>query len=374
MKNIAIIGGGIGGLTTAIALHRKGFNVEVFESAKAFGDVGSGINLAINATQIFKRLGIYEKVKEAGNIIHSMKVRGKDLSEIITTDFRKMEEEFGVQNITIHRYALHQVLLKQLDNVAIHNGKSLLRITEKTRDILLEFDDGTIVNVDLVIGADGIHSVVRKSLFGDTILRDANQVCWRGISSMKDFRQYQNELNEVWEKGKRFGFVNINETDVYWYALIDKNRHKTNTSVHNEFCDFHPDILKILDHTPKEKIIFNEIWDLKPIKRWQKGKICVLGDAAHATTPNMGQGACQAIESAWQIVESLTLYDDVTEAFTDYQNKRIKRAHYVVNTSWKLGKMAQSNNPFVIAIRNAIMKMLSNRSKEKQNRKLFKIN
>ena len=373
MKTIAIIGGGIGGLTTAIALRKRGFEVEVFETASVFKDVGSGINLGINATQIFQKLGLYDDVVKEGNIIHRMKATNKKLQPITISEFENAEKKFGVKNVTIHRYVLHKILLEALVGVTIHLNKQLLSLKNKENAVHLEFKDGTKATFDLVIGADGIHSAVRQSIFDNTSLRDANQVCWRGISQTNIDNKYNSELNEVWDKGKRFGFVQINPNEIYWYALIDKDKFEKGMKPSNVFNDYHKDIQNILGNTTADKIIFSEIWDLKPFNNWHKGNVCLLGDAAHATTPNMGQGACQAIESAYVLANSLAENSDTSEAFKASQSQRIKRTHYIVNTSWKLGKLAQSNNRFIIFLRNTIMKALTNSMKEKQSNKLFNV-
>ena len=113
-----------------------------------------------------------------------------------------------------------------------------------------------------------------------------------GISSVKLNEEYMKELNEIWGKGKRFGFVPINKSEVYWYALMDKEKFiKKDEDLIALFSDYHQIVHKIIESTPKEKVICNEIWDLKPIKVWYKGSVCLLGDAAHATTPNLGQGS-----------------------------------------------------------------------------------
>lgn len=373
MKKITIIGAGIGGLTTAIALRKNGFSVEVFESAPEFKKMGAGINLAMNAMQVFKKLGVYEDIMLAANYTDTMRSVDEKLKPIGIVNFKNLESEYGVKNAAIHRAVLHEVLLKHLADTPIYLDKKLLSLKQVSNKVQLEFKDGTTHEADIVIGADGIHSAVRNSIFTDTELRDAEQVCWRGVSNIP-LNTSQMELTEAWGKGSRFGFVHIDDQSVYWYALINKDQLRDHhTYPQTYFKDYHPLVQEIIENTPSSEILFNEIWDLKPIEIWYKGNVCLLGDAAHATTPNMGQGACQAIESAMTLSICLSKEDIPIKAFSRYQAMRKEKANYIVNTSWKLGEIAQSSNPFIILLRNFIVRLIPSSATEKQNRKVFTV-
>ena len=151
----------------------------------------------------------------------------------------------------------------------------------------------------------------------------AKQICWRGITKIELPKKYQTELNEPWGKGKRFGFVAIAKNEYYWYALTDykANYQKEfkNINLVDFYSDFHPIVQKILNSTPKENILTNEMLDLKPISTWYKNNVCLLGDSAHATTPNLGQGACQAIESALVLANCLGQHKSPESAFKEFQ-------------------------------------------------------
>lgn len=374
MKKITIVGAGIGGLTAAIALKKRGFEVEIFESAPEFKRAGSGINLAMNAMQVYRELGVYDDILSAANYTNVMKSVTPELKTIAIVDFKKLEPEFGVKNVAIHRATLHEILLKHLDDTPVHLGKSLASLHQNSETVTLEFKDGSTHESDLVIGADGIHSAVRNSIFTQTELRDAQQLCWRGISKANVDPSYKTELNEAWGKGSRFGFVRIDDDSIYWYALIDKNLLKLGeTNPQEYFKDYHTLVQQIIKETPTSDIIFNEIWDLNPIEKWYQGNVCLLGDAAHATTPNMGQGACQAVESAMTLSLCLSEENTREKAFERYQKMRKEKAVGVVKSSWRLGKIAQSSNPFTIFIRNVITRIIPKSVVEKQNRKLFTV-
>ncbi|MDH5380545.1 MAG: FAD-dependent monooxygenase [Cyclobacteriaceae bacterium] len=376
MKKITIIGAGIGGLTTAIALKKQGFEVEIFEQSKEFTNAGSGILLAPNAMQVFKTIAVYNDVLQMGNYVKRLKAVTKNLSTLSNMEYKKFEDEYGVKTIAIHRATLHKVLMSHLSDIPIHVNKKVESVYQENEEVQISFTDGSHHKTELLIGADGLHSPIRKSIFNNTSLRDSGQVCWRGISEIKLNGGLEEELNECWGKGKRFGFVRISYNQIYWFAVLNKKQYPdSNTNLTSAFELFHPTILNLIKSTPAEKIIHNEIWDLKPIENWFSGNICLLGDAAHATTPNMGQGAAQAIESALALSLCLKESPDNTQkAFQRYQELRKEKANYITNTSWRIGKIAQTNNTVLCILRNLISKVMPASVMEKQNKKVYDIN
>ncbi len=374
MKKITIVGAGIGGLTAAIALKQKGFEVELFEHTPEFKNAGSGINLASNAMQVYQKLGLHDAILSRAHHTRSMNLRSKNMDYLAQVNLEKLETEFGVKGVAIHRATLHQILLDHLEDTPIHLNKKLKCLQQSDSGVRLEFADGSIHNAGTVIGADGIHSAVRKSVLGDSPLRDARQLCWRGISTAP-IDKYDGELNEIWGQGNRFGFVRIARDKIYWYALVNKSRYADpKINLTQVFADYHPTVLALLKDTPQEHIICSEIWDLKPIKKWHKQHVCLLGDAAHATTPNMGQGACQAIESALALSICLQEENNTELAFGRYEKMRMEKAHHVVHSSWRVGKMAHWNNPISASLRNLALKITPESVMEKSNRKIFELN
>ena len=375
---ISIIGAGIGGLTTAIALKQKGFEVEIFEASEDFGKAGSGINLAINAMQVFKRLGLYEEIAALGNHTNSLRLTDEKLNTITNVSLLNSEKIHQVKAFAIHRATLHTILVNRLQDVKIHLGKRLKSLTQTENEVNFEFEDGTAYTSNLIIGADGIHSVVRKAIFDNTTLRLAKQVCWRGIVKIETLQKYQTQLTELWGRGKRFGFVHINEDEVYWYALANyKTDYKTefsNSDLEELFSDFSPIVQSIISKTDKKSIIINEMMDLKPISSWHNQHVCLIGDAAHATTPNLGQGACQAIESAYVLATCLAIEKNTELAFHKYEKIRKKNAEKIVNTSWSVGKMAHLENKYLLFFRNKMMRLIPDKITEKQSTSIYKLN
>lgn len=373
-ETVDIIGAGIGGLTTALMLKQKGLNVNIFESSAEIKPVGAGIILANNAMQVLRKLGLQDEIEKAGNMISYMKITDPQLKNISVVDLTEYEKKYGVHNIAIHRGELQEILANAIGSDNIKLSKRLSKI-EKAKLFKLTFEDGSTMESKFVIGADGIKSVVRNQLFDESTLRNANQICWRGICEMDLPKNYHNELNEAWGKGKRFGFVKISAKKVYWYGLTNSKNVKTDqVNLTGLFEEFHIDILNIISSTLREQIIISDIVDLKPIDKWQKGNVCLIGDAAHATTPNLGQGDCQAIEDAYVLGKLLDNGIAIGDAFKKYEDIRRKKAHTIVNTSWSIGKMAHIENGVGIWLRNFVMKNLLNSANKKQMDMVFDLN
>ena len=369
---IAIIGGGIGGLTTALALSQNGQQTTVYESATEIKPVGAGIIMASNAMQVFDKLGVRNKIENAGHKISNIKITDARLNTISTSNLSKFEDKYGVYNVAIHRAELQHILANEIGFQNIQLSKRLLKI-EQESNFKLTFDDNTSINADIVIGADGIRSTIRNQLFGMGNIRDTKQRCWRGVTEVDWTSKYNHEAFEAWDKGKRFGFVNISDTKVYWFAVINDTLRKDNENIIELFKNFHPEIVKIISETKNDKIVFNDIIDLQPINKWQQGKVCLVGDAAHATTPNMGQGACQAVEDAYILGKLFGQGKSAEEAFTQYEKLRMGKAHFIVNTSWTIGKVAHFQNSAAVWLRNALVKTIPKSVNEKQLDKIFNI-
>src|SRR5690606_13027243 len=202
-------------------------------------------------------------------------------------------------------------------------------------------------------------------------IRDSGQICWRGICELALGERYLHSALEAWGPGRRFGFVALNSRQVYWYAVANEDAAGTDLSL--LFKDFHPEVLDMIAATPATSIFFSHLYDLKPIHQWAQGKVCLIGDAAHATTPNLGQGACQAVEDAYVLGKLFAQGLSVEEVFRQYQALRIKKAHQVVKTSWTIGKVSHWQNPLGTGVRNFVMKNLPASVRHKQLEPLFEL-
>lgn len=371
--NITIIGAGIGGLTTAIALKQKGFEVELFEAAPEIREVGAGISLAFNAMQVYQHLGLAETIRQAGYQASRMKITDAKLKPISCIDLAPFYQKYGVPVVAIHRGVLQKKLVENLEGTAIHLHKKLKAIEKDDKALILHFEDGTQHSAQLLIGADGIHSPTRNYVYPEAQLRDAHQPCWRGITHFELPAAQQHQLLEMWGKGKRFGFTHIDGQRVYWYALVNQKADSADINLAATFQDFNPLVGQIIESTPTDKIIKADLIDLKPIDRWHTDNICLIGDAAHATTPNMGQGACQAIEDAW-VLSNCLAKDAPPLAFQKFQALRMPKAKKVVNMSWQIGGLAHWENSIGVWLRNALLRATPKSIAQRQNEWIYEVN
>lgn len=369
-KKIAIIGSGISGLTLGLYLKLKGIDCDIYESAHSIQPVGAGIVLANNAMQIYYKMGIGRLLENSGNIVSDIYITDAFLNQLSHLDLSSFEKKFNSKYVAIHRAELQKILANEFGRDKLHLSKQLKSIHQGDQ-YKIEFEDGSCEYVDVIIGADGIHSKVRKHITSNDEIRNTQQLCWRGVVNIEKIKDFNTKTYECWGKGMRFGFSKINKEEIYWFAVIKSHLLDNKKSLVQTFKDFHPEITKMIIATDPSTIHYSQIIDLKPIKTWHKGNICLIGDAAHATTPNMGQGACQGIEDAYVLGELLIRENEPTIAFTKFNNLRRSKAHHIVNSSWKIGQVAHFDNTLLIHGRKIMMKIMPKSFKKKQLEKLF---
>lgn len=356
---ILIVGAGIGGLTSAIALQKLGIETAVFERALTTKPVGAGLGIGANAMKGLDELGISKQVLQKGNVLEETVFNDQAGRLITKIDFRLLSERYG-ESITIHRAELHQVLLQHVKENSMFYEKKCVDFVESTDGVAVYFEDGTSETGDYVIAADGIHSLFRKKLVPGSAPRYAGYTCWRGVM---ESRSINNKLAiETWGRQGRFGIVPLADHQVYWFACINAPFQDPRIAgfgkeeILSVFKDFHQPIPEVIRMTPGEAIIQNDIIDIAPIKQFAFGRILLLGDAAHATTPNMGQGAGQAIEDAIALFNCLKEYRTVENAFKKYEMMRLKRTAKIIKMSRTIGRFAQLENRVMIGIRDSLLR------------------
>lgn len=376
---IAIVGGGIGGLCTAIALQKAGLETIVFESSPEFKPVGAGLMLGNNAIRALAKLGLDQVVVEAGRILEAIIIcdkKGKPLSKMNT---KFVSEQFGTDNVAIHRAALHEILLRNLKSDTLAFGKKCVDFYQEGKKVRLKFEDGTEETVDYVIASDGIHSVFRKKLIPNSSPRYAGYTCWRGVVNIGQSELDQDVATETWGSNGRFGIVPLAEHKVYWFACVNAPMNDSETStfrknkIYSIFKDYHNPIPKLINATKDEDIIRNDIIDIAPIKQFAFGRVLLIGDAAHATTPNMGQGAGQAIEDAIFLASCLNKTLKIEDAFKHFEILRVKRTAKIIKMSRRIGHVAQSRNPIIINIRDSMLRRVTPSSQLRRLKFLYDI-
>lgn len=352
MKAI-IIGGGIGGLTAALALQRTGVEVEVYEQADEPRAAGAGLSLWANAVRALNQLSpaiLRDHVPVAGAI------RRWDGVPLSTMDVDALRARYGSPTVVVHRVDLMHALLAETGDV-VRYGKRLACYEGSTA----VFEDGSGAEGDILIGADGIHSQVRGQMHPASQPVYRGYAAWRGVVRFPHAR-VDGMWGESWGKGTRFGLIPLTDERVYWFATANRPAgtppadHKV--MLCGLFSDWHQPIGDVINATPDEAVLYNDIADLEPLPYWVNGRTVLLGDAAHAMTPNMGQGACQAIEDGLALARMLHQHERVEDALQAYQAARLPHTRKVVLRSRSIGQMGQMSNPVLIPLRNRIMRWM----------------
>ncbi len=221
-KNITIVGGGIAGLTTAIALNKAGFFTTIFEAAPEVKAVGAGLALAANAMKAFQKIGIAEDVIAEGRILPAFLLLDQQGKQLAKTNSEALSKKYGVDNFTIHRADLHRVLLSKLDPSTVHSNKRIVDIITQGEKTILTFQDGSTHETEVLVAADGIHSPIRKKLLPDSKERYAGYTCWRAI--IDNTKLQITESSETWGSNGRFGIVPLAHNKIYWFACINAKR------------------------------------------------------------------------------------------------------------------------------------------------------
>lgn len=374
--NITIIGGGIAGLSTALALNKLGFHCELYERARQLNEVGAGIWMQPNALKVLDWLGLGIIVRQNGMLLDQVYITNSQLVPFKKTALEVVQDEKGNKIVAIHRAVLQKIMYEALPKDTVKLGYEFNSLDYNENQIKISVGDKEIVT-DLLIGADGINSKVRGCIFVNTPKRFSGQTCWRGISEIRIPKEFQNTGIESWGKKIRFGFSQITENQVYWFAVINTKQNETDNTetikseLQQFFKSFHPLVLEIIDQTKSEKIIRSDISDLKRLDRWHKDKVVLVGDAAHATTPNMGQGAGQGIEDAYYLANILAKKILIDQTLDLFESTRREKVDYVVNNSWRFGQMAHSG--FGQLIMKAIIKLTPDKVMKQQMNKLYSL-
>lgn len=380
MHNVIIIGAGIGGLTTAIGMRQRGLDAVVYEATPELRPVGAGIQVPPNAMQVLQRLGLAEAVQQAGVPLRQAEIVDAHQGLLQRVELGAAERQYGFPNVAIHRARLHSVLLGALDQRQVQLGKACQSVEQTAEGVQVCFSDGSTSQADIAIGADGLRSIVRQHLFPNVQLRYSGQSSYRAIAPCTLPDAFEGVGQEIWGPGCRFGFAAIAPGEVYWYATVDAPAGEQDAPGSAKarlvklFAAFPPPVPVMLQATPEAHILRTDMFDFMPIPSWHSGRIVLLGDAAHATTPNLGQGGAQAIEDGYVLAQCLAQHQQPTYAFAAYEAVRRKKAALVVKRSWQLGKITHWQHPLARAARNALVRATPASATARQFEALYRLN
>ncbi|WP_313954110.1 FAD-dependent monooxygenase [Accumulibacter sp.] len=346
--SMAVIGGGIGGLAAGLSLLRAGVDVHVYEQSRGLSEVGAGIQVSPNASRVLHRLGLAEALAMSGvKPVAWHQRRWDDGRTLLRTPLGEdIEAAFGFPHYQIHRADLLDALAGAFPAERFHAGHRLTRLAEHEDHVEAEFESGTHIGVDALVGADGIHSTVRCSRFGPDIPHYTGCVAYRGLVPADRLAHLDLEVTaQIWMgPGKHFVHYFVQNRRLLNFIAVIEQDSWTRESWTDQgevadalaaFAGWHPQIRGILEGV--DKTFLWALFDRKPLARWSVGRVTLLGDACHAMLPFMAQGAAQAIEDGATLAVCLSKVDarDVPDALRRYETLRQPRASRIQALSAK---------------------------------------
>jgi FAD-dependent urate hydroxylase len=350
---VIVVGAGIGGLTTHLVCKRAGFEVEHYERQAHLGPAGAGIVLWPNGVKILLTLGLGEPLKKIGHRLERVVTRTNEGAPLFEMPVGDLERKLGAPVYPVSRTDLQTVLVDAVGADTLHLGANCVRVEQNDSSATAYFEDGRTATGDVVVGADGIHSVIRNDIVGEVAPRYSGIVNWVGLLA-NDGLQPEHVGYEFLGEGKRCGLLPLADKRVYFgFACTMKEGSQPPVAgwrgeLRDLFGSWPAPVPAVLERFEEAELKYLEIRDLPPLTRWSQGRLTLLGDAAHATTPTLGQGGCQAMEDAILLARCLgstTL--GVADGLTRYEAKRKERAEMIVARSRKKVETMHATDPSV---------------------------
>jgi salicylate hydroxylase len=338
---VAIVGGGIGGLAAALALEQRGAETIVCEQSGALSEIGAGLNLTPNTVKALRSLGLNEAVEGIGYETDFLNIRnwksGRFTSRQRRGDYRR---EFGAPNLSAHRADLIRILAESLKSTDVRLGARCIAVQGNARNAVARFADGSEIEADIVVGADGIHSVVRKSLFGADAPRFTGCICWRGMAEAAAVpREIPVADGALWmgphghvvhypvRRGELINIVAHLDSDAWteesWTQECDVSEPM------QAYADWSPTLTRLFPYS--NRWYKWALYDREPLQAWNQGRATLLGDSAHAMLPYLGQGAAMAIEDGCVFAAMVARHrDDLDAALAGYERLRVPRSRAAV--------------------------------------------
>lgn len=337
--NVVIIGAGMGGLTTGIALKKFGHQVTIFEQAEQILPVGAAISLWSNGVKCLNYLGLHEQIAKLGGQMDNLAYVDGLTGDVMTEfSLQPLIEEVGQRPYPVSRAELQNMLMDEFGREDIHLGKRMAALQQKDDQVEIEFADGSSILADVLVGADGTHSITRTYVLGEKVERRyAGYVNWNGLVEISSDLAPADQWTTYVGEGKRASLMPVADNRFYFFldvpleAGLENDKSKYKETLQSYFKGWCPQVQTLIERLDPQKTNRVEICDIEPFAQFYKGRVVLVGDAAHSTTPDIGQGGCQAMEDAIYLARSLQINTlSVEDALRRYQEKRNQRANELV--------------------------------------------
>jgi 2-polyprenyl-6-methoxyphenol hydroxylase-like FAD-dependent oxidoreductase len=364
MKAI-IVGAGISGLSTGVGLRRAGAEVTVFERGRGLASVqaGGGMHLWNNAMSALQRMGIAERVESVGEGVDHFSWYTNHGRLMGSGDVTELTRRVGAPAVGLTRADLHSALTAAAGDDMIQFGSELTGFEADATGVTVRLADGREERADVLIGADGIKSKVREQLQGEAEPRYSGVVVCQAVAKSDQQLIPPRVYGMLWGRGTRFGYYPVNG-GAFWYLLVAAPKDlfadpaSRREKIAKYIAGWADPVPRLLETSTDADLIPGNIVDREPAKKWGEGRVTMVGDAAHAMTPFLGQGGGQGIEDAAVLTECLKGATDLPRALRAYENMRRGRTADITRRAFKVGQTTSLRNPVACAVRNRLMTVL----------------
>jgi 2-polyprenyl-6-methoxyphenol hydroxylase-like FAD-dependent oxidoreductase len=369
VSKVLVIGGGIGGLTAARALTRAGFEVAVYERAASLKQiqVGGAIHVWHNGMRGLQRLGLADRVQSLGGAaatVDTAEFRNWQGKLLFSWSPEETQQRVGAPTVGVIRPELHRVLVDGLDGAALHLGRECTGFDQTPSGVIAHFKDGSSEAGDLLIGADGLRSAVRRGLLGEQQLRFAKYASWQSLCEYDHEQTREGLFRVIWGPGARFLFYHVGTGRLYWEGIYATEPGGSDPpgarrqAVLAKFEAWASPVPEIIAATREEAIMRGDVYDRPASKRWGEGRVTMLGDAAHPMTNAVGQGANMTIEDSVVLGSALRDAADPAAGLRSYEQKRMRRSASTAALAHNMTALSRWSNPVALKVRDRLLPML----------------
>lgn len=352
LKKVGIIGAGPGGLATAIALRKQGIEVHIYERATAFRPIGAGVTLSPNGIRSLAAIDtdIVQQLQQQGSQLNRFRIRTAKGWSLLNQPVK--DDDYDQPFLAVRWFNLQEILRTKLSSENLHLNHQLTHFEQTQQNVNLSFANGETATVDLLIGADGIRSIVRKQLFDLEDPAYGGWMTWRGVQKYQHPLLPPHHTTIFAKRGKSLILLDNGQGYVSWALematpTVHRSQHPeaAKTRVLQELSKWHPALQELVNLTDADTIVERPVCEPIILPQWSNGRVTLVGDAAHPMAPFLGQGTNTTFEDVWALSTCLAQQGNLANALKNYENSRIERAHTIQYRT--MYSAAQMRNPFL---------------------------